>query len=105
MDRDTLRTKAAAAPDGTAICTVCGWESGTPVRLDAHCGNLLALQSLDLTLQAVVPALQAAILTVHALVARQIVTQSPDLPVLLLDDNVPRVLLGWGLLQDGAYAA
>ena len=66
---------------------------------------VLALQSLDLTLQAVVPALQAAILTVHALVARQIVTQSPDLPVLLLDDNVPRVLLGWGLLQDGAYAA
>jgi len=66
---------------------------------------VLALQPLDLTLQAVVPALQAAILTVHVLVARQIVSQSPDLPVLLLDDNVARVLLGWGLLQDGAYAA
>ena len=41
---------------------------------------VLALQALVLTLQAVVPALQAAILPVHALVARQIVTQSPEAP-------------------------
>ena len=66
---------------------------------------VLAFQPLDLTLQAVVPALQAAILTVHALVARQIVTQSLDLPVLLLDDNVPRVLFGRRFVQNGAYAA
>ena len=67
---------------------------------------VLALQALVLTLQAVVPALQAAILPVHALVvARQIVTQSPELPVLLLDDNVPRVLLGRSFVQNGAYAA
>ena len=30
----------------------------------------------------------------YAFVARQIVTQPPDLPVVLLDDNVPRVLFG-----------
>ena len=66
---------------------------------------VLALQALVLTLQAVVPALQAAILPVHALVARQIVTQSPELPVLLLDDNVPRILLGRSFVQNGAYAA
>ena len=68
-------------------------------------GNILALQPLDLALQAVVPALQAAILTVHAFVARQIVTESLDLPVLLLDDNVPRVLFRWSLVQNRAYAA
>ena len=55
-------------------------------------------------LQPLDPALQAAVLTVYAFVARQIVTQPPDLPVLLLDDNVPRVLLRRGLLQNGAYA-
>ena len=66
---------------------------------------VLALQPLDLTLQAAVLTMQAAILPVHALVARQIVTQSPELPVLLLDDNVPRVLLGRSFVQNGAYAA
>ena len=59
---------------------------------------VLALQPLDLTLQ-------AAVLTMHALVVRQLITQSRDFPVLLLDDNVPRIPLGWGLFQDGAYAA
>ena len=49
--------------------------------------------------------LQAAVLTVYALAARQIVAQSPDLPVLLLDDNVPRVLFGRSFVQNRAYAA
>ena len=37
-------------------------------------------------------------------VARKIVTQPPDLPLLLFDDNVPRIPLRRSLLQNGAYA-
>ena len=103
---DPGRTRAAplpaiartGPPAGTAAATLwplLGERRGLPASRAALGSQLLfqvlvlALQSLDLTLQAVVPALQAAILTVHALVARQIVTQSPDLPVLLLDEVVP----------------
>ena len=104
----------ARAPAGTTTATLwplLGEGCGLPASRAALGRQLLfqvlvvALQPLDLTLQAVVPALQAAIVTVHALVARQIVTQFLDLPVLLLDDNVPRVLFGRRFVQDGAYAA
>ena len=71
----------------------------------AALGPQLLFQVLVLAPQARVLALQAVVLTMQALVARQFVTQSPDLPVLLLDDNVPRIPLGRGLFQDGAYAA
>ena len=119
---DPRRTRAAplpaiartGPPAGTAPATLrplLGERSGLPASRAAFRPQLLfqvlvlALQALVLTLQAVVPALQAAILPMHALVARQIVTQSPELPVLLLDDNVPRVLLGRSFVQNGAYAA
>ena len=104
----------AGTPAGTTAATLrplLGERCGLPASRAALGRQLLfqvlvlAFQPLDLTLQAVVPALQAAILTVHALVARQIVTQSLDLPVLLLDDNVPRVLFGRRFVQNGAYAA
>ena len=71
----------------------------------AALGLQLLFQVLVLAPQALVLTLQAVLLTVHVLVARQLVTQSRDLPVLLLDDNVPRIPLGRGLFQDGAYAA
>ena len=66
---------------------------------------VLVLQPLDPTLQAVVLTLHATVLAVHVFVARQFVTQSRDLSVLLLDDNVPRILLRRTLVQNGADAA
>ena len=99
----------AGTPAGTTAATLrplLGERCGLPASRAALGRQLLfqvlvlAFQPLDLTLQAVVPALQAAILTVHALVARQIVAQPPDLPILLLDDNVPRIPLSRGLLQN-----
>ncbi len=66
---------------------------------------VLVLQPLDPTLQAVVLTLHATVLAVHIFVARQFVTQSRDLSVLLLDDNVPRILLRRTLVQNGADAA
>ena len=66
---------------------------------------VLVLQTLDPTLQAVILTLHAAVLAVHVFVARQFVTQSRDLSVLLLDDNVPRILLRRTFVQNGADAA
>ena len=71
----------------------------------AALGPQLLFQVLVLAPQALVLTLQAVVLTMHALVARQFVTQSRELPVLLLDDNVPSIPLGRGLFQDGEYAA
>ena len=68
-------------------------------------GPQLLFQVLVLTLQAVVLAMHAAVVAVYVFVARQFVTQSRELPVLLLDDNVPSIPLGRGLFQDGEYAA
>ena len=66
----------------------------------AALGRQLLFRVLVLAPQALVLTLQAVLRTVHVLVSRQFVTQSRDLPVLLLDDNVPRVPLGWELLRD-----
>ena len=48
---------------------------------------------LVLVPQAFVLTLQAVVVAVYVVVARQSVTQSRDLPVLLLDYKVPRILL------------
>ena len=112
---DPRRTRAAplpaiartGPPAGTAAATLwpfLGERRGLPASR-AALGSQLLFQVLVLALQPLDPTLQAAVLTMHALVARQFVTQSRDFPVLLLDDNVPRIPLGWGLFQDGAYAA
>ena len=71
----------------------------------AALGHQLLLQVLVLALQPLDLALQAAVLTVDALAARRVVAQPSDLPVLLLDDNVPRVLFGRSFVQNRAYAA
>ena len=71
----------------------------------AALGPQLLFQVLVLAPQALVLTLQAVVLTMQALVARQFVTQSRELPVLLLDDNVPSIPLRRGLVQDGEYAA
>ena len=39
MERETLRAKAVAAHDGTAICIDCGWESGSQFVHDGQCLN------------------------------------------------------------------
>ena len=112
---DPRRTRAAplpaiartGPPAGTAAATLwpfLGERRGLPASR-AALGSQLLFQVLVLALQPLDPTLQAVVLTMHALVARQFVTQSRDFPVLLLDDNVPRIPLGWGLFQDGAYAA
>ena len=101
-------------PSGTAAATlwpVLGERRGLTASRAALGPQLLfqvlvlAPQAHVLTLQAVVLTMHAAVLVVHVFVARQFVTQSRDLPVLLLDDNVPRIPLGRGLVQDGEYAA
>ena len=94
-------------PAGTSASTLrplLGEGCGLPASR-AALGRQLLFPVLVLAPQALVLTLQAVLLTVHVLVPRQFVTQSCDLPLLLLDDNVPRVPLGWGLLQDRAYAA
>ena len=94
-------------PSGTAAATlrpVLGERSGLPASR-AALGSQLLFQVLVLAPQALVLTLQAVVLTMHALVARQFVTQSRELPVLLLNDNVPSIPLGRGLVQDGEYAA
>ena len=112
---DPRRTRAAplpaiartGPPAGMAAATLwplLGERRGLPASR-AALGSQLLFQVLVLALQPLDLTLQAAVLTMHALVARQFVTQSRDFPVLLLDDNVPRIPLGWGLFQDGAYAA
>ena len=111
---DPRRTRAAplpaiartGPPSGTAAATlrpVLGERRGLPASGPALRSQLL-LQVLVLAPQALVLTLQAVVPAMHVLVARQVVAQSPDLPVLLLDDNVPRVLLGRGSVQDGEYA-
>ena len=97
------RTRAPAGTTAATLRPLLGERCGLPASRPAL-GRQLLFQVLVLVLQPLDPALQAAVLTVYAFVARQIVTQPPDLPVLLLDDNVPRVLLRRGLLQNGAYA-
>ena len=98
------RAGAAAGTTAATLRPLLGEGCGLPASRAALGRQLLfqvlvlALQPLDLALQAVVPALQAAIFTVHAFVARQIVTESLDLSVLLLDDNVPKVLFRWSLV-------
>ncbi len=96
--RTTARTTAAT------LRLVLGERCGLPASRAAR-GSQLLFQVLVLALQPLDPTLQAVVLTMHALVARHLVTQSRDFPVLLLDDNVARVPLGRGLFQDGAYAA
>ena len=92
------RAGAAAGTTAGTLRPLLGEGCGLPAsRAALGCQLLfqvlvLALQPLDLTLQ-------AAVLTVYALAARQVVAQSPDLPVLLLDDNVPRVLFGRSFVQ------
>ena len=94
-------------PAGTTAATLwplLGEGCGLPASR-AALGRQLLLQVLVLAPQALVLTLQAVLLTVYVSMARQFVTQSRYLPVLLLDDNVARIPLGRGLFQDGAYAA
>ena len=97
----------AGAPAGTTTATLrplLGEGCGLPASR-AALGRQLLFQVLVVALQPLDLTLQAAVLTVYALAARQVVAQSPDLPVLLLDDNVPRVLFGRSFVQNRAYAA
>ena len=98
------RTRPSPGTFAATLRPLLGEGCGLPASR-AALGLQLLFQVLVLATQALVLTLQAVLLTVHVLVARQLVTQSRDLPVLLLDDNVPRVPLGRGLFQDGAYAA
>ena len=98
------RTGPSAGTTAATLWPLLGERCGLPASR-AALGRQLLFQVLVLALQPLDLTLQATVLTVYALAARQIVTQPPDLPVLLLDDNVPRVLLGRSLLQDRAYAA
>ena len=119
---DPRRTRAAplpaiartGPPSGTAAATlrpVLGERRGLPASRPALRPQLLS-QVLVLAPQALVLTLQAVVLTMHVFVARQFVfvarqfvAQPPDLPVLLLNDNVPRILLRRGFAQNGAYTA
>jgi hypothetical protein len=83
-----------ACASGTAAATlwpVLGERSGLPASRPQLLFQVLVLapEALVLTLQAVVLTMHAAVLAVHVFVARQFFTQSRDLSVLLLDDNVP----------------
>ena len=85
---------------------------GRSLAKGAACRPPARRSAPQLLSQVLVLAPQALVLTMHVFVARQFVfvarqfvAQPPDLPVLLLDDNVPRIPLRRGFAQNGAYTA
>ena len=104
LDRPMRTPRGHNDSSAATLRPVLGERRGLPASRPALRPQLLS-QVLVLAPQALVLTMHVFVARQFVFVARQFVAQPPDLPVLLLDDNVPRIPLRRGFAQNGAYTA